>query len=175
MKCLINACALTVTIPFSTLAFAEGPAYVSRHESSAEDVNAIMQLTKDYRTAVIQKSAKHLSALMFRSDILFASPASAETVKTTNDKEDVNFDGVPSQSYQKFTQFLGSFPGSVEQKFYNIKVTQDGHVAWVMFDFEFVQDSRVKNYGVEAWQIVKTAGDKWKILSVVWSSHGAPK
>jgi hypothetical protein len=29
--------------------------------------------------------------------------------------------------------------------------------------------------GVEAWQVLKTAGDEWKILSIVWSSNGAPK
>jgi hypothetical protein len=30
-------------------------------------------------------------------------------------------------------------------------------------------------YGVEAWQVVKTTGDKWKILSIVWSYHDAQK
>jgi hypothetical protein len=32
----------------------------------------------------------------------------------------------------------------------------------------------VARYGVEAWQVLKTAGEKWKILSIVWSSHDAP-
>ena len=45
----------------------------------------------------------------------------------------------------------------------------------MIFDFEFLQDSKVARYGVEAWQVLKTAGDKWKILSIVWSSHDAPK
>ena len=175
MNRLINASALTVALLFSTAAFAQNPAYIGRHESSSEDVNAIMQLTKDFRAALMDKNVKQLSTLMFSSNILFASPASAATVKTINDKEDVNFDGVSSGGYGRFAQFLGSTRASIEEKFYNIKITQDGHLAWVMFDFEFVQDSKVAGYGVESWQVVKTAGDKWKILSVVWSSHEAPK
>ena len=55
----------------------------------------------------------------------------------------------------------------------NIEILQ--HLAWVIFDFEFVQDSKVARHGVEAWQVVKTTGDKWKILSIVWSSHDAPQ
>jgi hypothetical protein len=134
-----------------------------------------MQLTKDFRAAVTDKNVKQLSTLMFSSNILFASPASAATVKTINDKEDVNFDGVPSGGYGRFAQFVGSTRASLEERFYNINITQDGYLAWVIFDFEFVQDSKVARYGVEAWQVVKTTGNKWKILSVVWSSHDAPK
>jgi hypothetical protein len=98
MNRLINASALTVALLFSTSAFAEDPAYIGRHQSTSEVVNAIMQLTKDFRAALIDKNVKQMSTLMFSSNILFASPASAATVKMINDKEDVNFDGVPSGS-----------------------------------------------------------------------------
>ena len=93
MSRLMNASALTVALLFSTAAFAEDPVYIGRHQSSSEDVNAIMQLTKDFRAALIDKSVNQMSTLIFSSDILFASPASAATVKMINDKEDVNFDG----------------------------------------------------------------------------------
>jgi hypothetical protein len=175
MNRLISASALTVALLFATAAFAENPVYIGRHQSNPEDVNAIMQLTKDFRAALMNKNVKQMSTLMFSANILFASSASAATVKMINDKEDVNFDGVPSGGYGRFAQFVGSTKGSIDERFYNIQITQDGHLAWVIFDFEFVQDSKVARYGVEAWQVVKNTGDKWKILSVVWSSHDAPK
>jgi hypothetical protein len=53
--------------------------------------------------------------------------------------------------------------------------TQDGHLAWASFDCEFLQDGKVTNYGLETWVLLKNQGDKWKILSNIWSSHGAPK
>jgi Tol biopolymer transport system component len=49
MNRLINASALTVALLFSTAAFAGDPVYIGRHQSSSEDVNAIMQLTKEPR------------------------------------------------------------------------------------------------------------------------------
>ena len=70
-------------------------------------------------------------------------------------------------------QFIATTKEPIEEKFYNIKITQDGHVAWVMFDFEFLSGGKVENYGVETWQMVKAIDDKWKIFSVVWSSRGA--
>jgi hypothetical protein len=76
-----------------------------------------MQLTKDFRAALIDRNVKQMATLMFSSDVPFASPASAATVKMINDKEDVNFDGVPSGGYGRFAQFLGSTRGSIEEKF----------------------------------------------------------
>jgi hypothetical protein len=32
----------------------------------------------------------------------------------------------------------------------------------------------MQNYGIESWQLIKTADEKWKIISVFWSSHPAP-
>jgi hypothetical protein len=53
--------------------------------------------------------------------------------------------------------------------------TRDGHLTWAGFDFEFLQDGKVTNYGLETWVPLKNQGDKSKILSNIWSSHGAPK
>jgi hypothetical protein len=159
----------------STVAVAADPAHVGIHDSTPQDIDAIMQLTKAFGAAVSEKNVKKLSALMFDSNILFVSPASVDAVNTINQREDVNYTGVASGGYGRFAQFVLSSRGALEQKFSGIKITQDGHLAWVIFDFEFLQDSKVVNYGVEAWQVVKVAGGKWKILSVVWSSHGAPR
>lgn len=48
-------------------------------------------------------------------------------------------------------------------------------MGWVMLDFEFLEGGRVENYGVETWQMLKTADDSWKIISVVWSSRGSSR
>ena len=68
-------------------------------------------------------------------------------------------------------QLLGSSKETLEEKVYNVNVTQDGPVAWVMFDYQFLRAGTVSNHGVETWQMFKPDGKTWKILSVVWSSH----
>ncbi len=52
-----------------------------------------------------------------------------------------------------------------------MKITQDRNVAWVMFDYEFAVNGKTQNYGIETWQMMKVADDKWKIASVIWTMN----
>lgn len=162
--------ALLVTAPV----FAESETHIGNHVTTSEDIAAITKVTTDFQQALIKKDTKELSALMFNSNILFVTPAGEANLKRVRAEKDANFDGLPVNGFTRFVKFVEQSTKPIEEKFYNIKITQDGHVAWVMFDFEFLEDSKVGNYGVETWQMYKIDGS-WKILSVVWSSHGAPK
>jgi hypothetical protein len=163
------------TLLLATTAAAADPAYIGHYQGTPQDVAAIKQLTQDFHDALVAKNARQLSTLVFNSNILFVSPASPEKVKAINDKQDVSFDGVAPGGFARFAEFVGSTPGAIEERFYNMKITQDGHLAWVSFDFEFLLDGKVTNYGLETWVVLKNQGDKWTILSNIWSSHGAPR
>jgi hypothetical protein len=146
-------------------------AYASRRDSNPEDSKAIFQVMSKFQQAIRTKNPKELSALVLNDDILFAQPADAKEKKKINDTSDVNFDGIYYGGFHSFAQFVATSKESTEEKFYNVKITQDGAVAWVMFDYQFLFDGKVENHGVETWQMFKPDGDTWKILSVVWSSH----
>ena len=148
------------------------PAHVGRHASTPEDMRAIEQVVADFQAALIAKDVKLLSSLMLHTNILFASPADDGFIKKMRDTTDVHFDGVAVAGYVCFANFILREPQRTEEKFYNVKITQDRHVAWVNFDYEFFVGDTLSNYGVEAWQMVKRDGE-WKILSVVWSMHAA--
>lgn len=45
----------------------------------------------------------------------------------------------------------------------------------MLFDFDFRIGDKVLNHGLEAWQMLKGADGKWKIVSVYWSSKGEAK
>ena len=154
---------------------AQTPSHIGQYETSSKDTDAILQVTKDFRAALTTKDGKKLSALLLNSKILFSSPASPTRARKQKEEVDSNFDGIDAAGASGFIEFVAKSKEPIEEKFYNVKITQDRHVAWVMFDFEFLEDNKVQNYGIEAWQMLKTADDSWKILSVVWSSHGAPK
>lgn len=106
---------------------------------------------------------------------MFASPASPTRVRKARSTHDLHDDGTAHAGATDFLRFIATSTEPVEQRFHNIRITQDGHVAWVMFDFEFLEGGRVENYGIETWQMLKTADDSWKIISVVWSSRGSPR
>ena len=148
------------------------PPHVGRHAATPEDIRAIETVVADFQAALIAKDVKRLSSLLLHTNILFASPADDGFIKKMRETTDVHFDGVGAGGYVAFANFIQREPQRTEEKFYNVKITQDRHVAWVNFDYEFLVGGILSNYGVEAWQMVKRDGN-WKILSVVWSMHGA--
>jgi ketosteroid isomerase-like protein len=168
---LLLLVALLVATPQPSLA--QTPSYVGKRESSVADIQAIERVTVDFRTALTTKDTKLLSSLLLSDKILFTSPRSPANVRKQRETN-VHADGVPPDA-RDFIRFVATSKVPIEERFYNIKIVQDGHVAWVTFDFDFLEDGKVENYGVEAWQMVKDAEETWKILSVVWSSKGTPR
>jgi len=145
------------------------PSYIGQHLSNPDDLNAINKVTEDFRTALINKDTKLLTSLTLNSNILFSSAPSPEQIRTMREKYDVNFDGIFVGGLQDFCGFLRREKQAIEEKFYNVKITQDDHMAWVMFDYEFQIDHVTQNYGIETWELIKGADTEWKIVSVVWS------
>lgn len=176
MNCLKRTCTWAAALLMSTtMAAGKSPAYLTRYETTPQDVNAIKQLTEDFRAALAAKDVKKMSTLMLNSDILMASPVKPEIVKMINDTRDVNFDGVYNGGFHQLAQLLLESREPLEERFYDIKITQDGPVAWVAFNFEFMEGSKMENHGREVWQTIKTSDNKWKIFTIVWSSHHEPK
>lgn len=156
----------------SAAASAAVPAYIGQRDSSPQELQAIAKLTEDFQAAVAAKNSRALSALMFSANILFASPAADSVAQRVRDTADVTFDGIGGAGLGGFLRFVATSPQALQQKFYNVRIVQDGHVATVDFDYDFLVDGRSENHGVESWQLYKTEGN-WKILSVVWSMHAA--
>jgi ketosteroid isomerase-like protein len=168
LKTLIPCCLLALSLA----SVAQVTKQVGRYDTSPADVQAIERVTEDFRAAVIAKDAKRLSGLLINSYILFTSPSSPAWVRKRRQETNIHSDGIGSNGAANFLDFIATSKVPLEERFYNIKITQDGHLAWVVFDFEFLEDGKVDNFGLEVWQLVKTPDQGWKIFSVVWSSHG---
>ena len=154
---------------------AQAPPYIGKRVTIPADVQAIEKVTVDFRTALSTKDGKLLSSLLVNDRILFTSPRSPAGVRKQRQDSDVHADGIAAGGAQDFIRFVATSRVPIEERFYNIRIVQDGHLAWVIFDFDFLEDGKVENHGVEVWQMLKTADETWKILSVVWSSNGAPR
>lgn len=148
------------------------PPYIGQHDSSPQEVQAITRLTEDFQAAVAAKNARALSALMFSANILFTSPAADSVAQRVRDTADVTFDGIGGAGLGGFLRLVATAPQALQEKFYNVRIVQDGQVASVDFDYDFLVDGRTENHGVQSWQLYKTEGN-WKILSAVWSAHAA--
>ncbi|MGZ8316313.1 MAG: YybH family protein [Telluria sp.] len=175
MSVTLRAVFLGAALACSPVFAADVPSFVGRHESTPEDIAAIRQVTQDFQAALVSKDIRLLSSLMLNSNILWASPAGPAGIARVRANIDVNFDGLSPYGYPGFAEFIKTEKGRVEERFYDIRITQDRNVAFVMFDFDFRIDDKVINHGVEMWQMLKGGDGKWKIASVYWSSKGVPK
>jgi ketosteroid isomerase-like protein len=151
------------------------PAYIGKHVTSAADDAAIRQVAAQFQAAIRSKDVKLLSTLVLNSNIPFDAPGSPEMVARVRDTFDVSYDGVRSGGFLSFSRFVGESKAPLEEKFYNLKITQDGHVAWLLFDYEFLQGGKTSNHGIEAWQMIKHVDGKWKIASVMWTANYLPE
>ena len=173
MRRLLMTLSLTACL-FGHASSRSEESYTSRRETSPDDSKAILQVMTKFQDAIKTKDPKALSTLVLNDHILFTKVLDGKEKQMINDSSDVNFDGINYGGYLRFAQLLATSKETVEEKFYNVNVTQDGPVAWVMFDYQFLRAGTVSNHGVETWQMFKPDGKIWKILSVVWSSHDGP-
>lgn len=171
MRRIVTGLALASTLLCSNAGMAADnpPANIGRHSSTPQDTTAINKVIEDFASAIRNKDSKLLSTLVLNSNILFDAPTAPDGIAMLRNKVDVNFDGLRSGGYSDFARFIGTTKDQVEEKFYNVKITQDKNVAWVMFDYEFVVNGKTQNYGIETWQMMKVADDQWKIASVMWT------
>ena len=152
---------------------AADPRHPGSRETSKVEVQAIERVVRDFQVALKTKNTVLLSSLMLDSNIVFASPVPPDRVRKARETEDVHFTGLPAGGFGQFAGFIRESK-AVEEKFYNVTITQDANLAVVIFDFEFLESGVVGNRGMEVWQLMKTTAG-WKILSVVWTSKGPPR
>ncbi|MFT4202423.1 MAG: hypothetical protein QM610_00795 [Chitinophagaceae bacterium] len=75
-----------------------------------------------------------------------------------------------SDNYIEFIRRIVKSGKIFEEKYDNIQIINDDKIATVFFDYTFIIDSDVKNWGSESWQLIKTNGN-WKITSIIFSSE----
>ncbi|MFT3914174.1 MAG: nuclear transport factor 2 family protein [Anaeromyxobacteraceae bacterium] len=161
--------AFSLSLPASAAAGPAEPPRPSRRVSTPEDLAAIREVLDGFMAAIRTKDGKALSALVLNDRILFNSPGDQARVDAIR-QHDTHFDGLGAPGFREFAEFVASAKAPIEERFSNVQITQDAHLAWALFDYEFLEGGKVQNFGVEAWQLRKTDG-KWKIFSVVWSQH----
>ena len=159
----------------ASFASAADPAFVGKYISTPQDTAAINKVIADFQTALKTKDVRLLSSLMMSSDIMFANPARPADIKRAQAEFDVNFTGFNPAGYSQFASMIRREKALIEERFYNVRITQDDNTAVVMFDFDFRFNGKIENHGLETWQMMKNREGEWKIASVFWSSKGEPK
>ncbi len=76
-------------------------------------------------------------------------------------------------SPRKFIEGIAKAKMPQSERFSNVHIDTDGHVAHVWFDYTFMVGDYKSAWGKESWQVVRTEAG-WKIAAVTWSAEENP-
>jgi hypothetical protein len=131
------------------------------------DVAGIKSVIETFRAAILTKDKSALESLPASENIMFVPAYDADTlagirtVRPTVKRSDAS-------SYARFVKGVVTNPAQLEEKFFNIKIHSDGSIATVWFDYSFIENGNVTNWGHESWGLIHTDGG-WRISSIVFS------
>lgn len=162
---------LTVMLALAIAAPAQAaPDYIGTYHSTPEDEAAIRDVIARFDRGIRQKDGDLLKSTFLHDEILFLSPPPQAVIDDVRERYDADFMKVgPMSEAMNFVNFITTTESDVAENFHNIKIKQDQTYALVTFDYEFVMDGKVTNYGLEVWQLFKMDG-RWGIASVNWSA-----
>ena len=141
--------------------------------ASADDTEQLNKIVKDFGSAIEAKDKERFLQLVIEEGVSWVGVSSkSEYKKQTKVEKNQNKDYLPSKIFQstpeKFIDWVLTKKEIIREEFKNIKITTDGEVAAVYFDYEFYFDKERQNWGSESWLLVKTEFG-WKIQAVNFS------
>ena len=148
------------------LAATTPPAYLSQHETHADDTQAIQKLLTIYTTSVTNGDQAAFEALLLNDQVPFSS-----TRDLVGPKAEAQPD---TRRYASFRQAIFLSGTQYTQQFYNVHIEQDGVLAQVSLDF-VTKDAKTGQggYGFKTLQLIKVLG-QWKIASEFYTGHPLP-
>jgi hypothetical protein len=160
-KVLLPACVIIVC--FQSTANAN-------EKTSKVDVKKIEVVIEAFRMSLIDKNKSVFINLFYNETVPWLGVASAQTIALAPPAKEGERQRpkISSSNYLSFIDWIVSTPKAIEEKFWDVKILQDGDIASVHFKYSFHQDNKKTNWGDEAWHLVRTE-QGWKITSVIYS------
>jgi hypothetical protein len=142
------------------------PAYLSRHETSADDLAAIQTLLTTYTTSVTNHDEAAFEALLLNEQVPFSSVSGAIGAGAAAPPD--------TQRYADFRKAIFAPGARYSQQFYNVHIEQDGGLAQVALDFVTKDEASGRaGYGWKTIQLLKVQG-RWKIASEFYTGRSVP-
>lgn len=156
---------LALSLP---LAAQEAPAFLGKHQGSAQDTQAIEHLLATYTSSVGAGDEAAFSAILLNDQVPFMSTDNLSSRHKNAQHPD-------TRDYRGFRQAIFESGKHYEQHFYNVHIEQDGPLAQASLDFVTIdKDSHQGGYGWKTLQLLKVQG-QWKIASEFYTAYALPR
>ncbi|NGZ86169.1 nuclear transport factor 2 family protein [Duganella aceris] len=143
------------------------------HASVDSDTVDVRHLMDAYHEAVLGHDGERLASLFLPKGGVWLNVLSEQAYAAARAKSP---DAVKVRvgSFADFAKLVSTSKSSFNPIHSDLKLSSDGTIASVYFDFVFLIDGKEQNRGSEAWQLVKGA-DGWRIAALIYSSSPATK
>lgn len=163
MKHLLITCIFLLTTPMSI--------------AEQADNHSIESVIKTFQQSIEQKDKQRFLNLFIDPDSVMVAVVSEQgmvrrraAVQEINKRDNKNFVATKTwrSSPNKMINRIMATKEQTREEFTNVRVTSDGSIANVFFDYAYFKDNKKQNWGSENWQMVLTL-QGWKISSVNYS------
>jgi len=156
---------LTRALPLLLLVATSLPA-----AAADDDHPEIRAVIESFRTSIIERDKSRFLALFLQPDAPWQSVNGDAALTEIQRKypEAIKARYKPENNPVAFIDAMVKSKTSKEETFSNIRIDADADVATVTFDYTFLSDGKVGNFGKECWLLVRT-GEGWKITTLAYS------
>ena len=125
----------------------------------------IKKVMKQYFTSVKTKDSITFYSLFYSNDVTWHGTYKDKTLEEESHHSH-KLREVFTNTFKNFMNDIAQ--NSVEIKYDNVKIIEDGSVASVNLDYSFWFNGQMKHWGKEIWTLVKVF-NQWKISNIVYS------
>lgn len=137
------------------------------------DVAAIRQVVESFRLALLNKDKPAYLRLFFsdRPEAIgwqaVVDDARLAAVRQERPQA-IKARPLPNNNFIALIDSVVASPKVEEERISKLVIDTDGEIASASFDYAYVSDGKVTNWGREKWLLVRTEAG-WKIFSVVYT------
>jgi hypothetical protein len=155
------------TLALFSAASTAAPAVTEDHAQSTAE---ILQVVETFKAAIIKHDGQSLKQLFLQDQGNWLSVMHENLYQKVHARHP-ELARIQQSNYAEFSDFVTNAKTPVEEKFNNVIIETNGTIGTVYFDFDFLDDGKIRNRGSETWQLIKTENG-WKIAAMLYSSAG---
>ena len=133
------------------------------------DSLALMKIINVFEESIIQKDSVRFNKLFFSNSVDFIGIMSKESERSIK-KNYAEFQGLAVSDHKGFIKNICKSEKKEKETFYNIEASSDSTIGSISFDYAFLSNEKMIQWGHEKWNLVKI-NEEWLITNVVYSIH----
>lgn len=127
----------------------------------------IRKVISDFQRSIVEKDSTLFYSILFDKKTSLVGIMSAPTEMSIK-KNNPDFQGISVSTATRFIREICVTPKMQEEKIFNIEIKADAPLATVSFDYAFLSENKIIQWGQERWTLVY-AEAQWLITQINFS------